>query len=153
MLVAEGESIRKKLVDAFEEPDDASEPEDSEPTSESYSFNDPGDLNFDARRKTVYRVPRKTMSEEQRQGVFAAQSRRELRWSAAFVLQAAYHGHRAWCGFSTVRPSHDGNSPAILAGNSDNRHDGNQPATSATFCWTSSSTREHTQEMIRTSLR
>lgn len=53
-----------------------------------------------------------------------------MRFFAATGFQAAYRGHRARRGFSTVRHSHDSNSPAIPAGNSNNSHDGNQPATS-----------------------
>ena len=41
------------------------------------------------------------------------------RYEALNVIQAAYHGHHARRSFGAVRPSHDGNPPAILAGNSD----------------------------------
>jgi hypothetical protein len=52
-LITEGvEGTRKKLIDVFEEPDDASEPEGSEHASESYSSNDSGDFPFHIGRPT-----------------------------------------------------------------------------------------------------
>jgi hypothetical protein len=98
-LVAEGEGTRKKLIDVFEEPDDASEL---------------GIMRF----YDVFEEP----DDASDLGI--------MRFFSATGFQSAYRGHRAWRRFSTVRPSHDGNSPAIPAGNSNNSHDGNQPATS-----------------------
>ena len=67
------------------------------------------------------------------------------------MIQAAYRGHRARRSSSAVRTSQDGNSPAISAGKPDNSFDGMQPP-AANYCYYSSSTLEHAQEMIRVEL-